>query len=146
MRTFLESLYSKQFEVLIVSAGVKNYIVNFFTYHWFDMARMNIVWNEFETDDGWKAIGYDKNLITAYTKQHLDYKQYWISDKEFAIQFWDSLWDAHIVNDHFKKENILTVWITGGDTWRDKSFCELFDIVLETEDGEIDEILKLLKN
>ena len=145
MEWFLHYLSDNSRDYLIVSAWIKNYIKNFFIHHWFRIDRMHIVGNEFMTDNQWKAIGYDKNLITPFTKQHLDYREHNIWKKQFAIQFWDSLWDARIINDHFEGKNVLSIWITSWDESRYESFCELFDIVLETKEEGINEVLKLLK-
>ncbi len=145
MKDLLNYLYDNNLDYLVISAGVKNYIKNFFIHHWFKIDRMHIVGNEFITDDGWKAIWYDKELITPFTKQHLDYREYSIWTKEFAIQFWDSLWDAHIVNDSFDEKNILTIWITSGDDSRLKGFCDTFDIVLDEADWWVKAILELLE-
>ncbi len=144
MNTFLHYLEDNNLDFLIISAGIKNYIQKYFSHLWFDAQRVNIVANEFIADEDWRAIWYKRDLITAFTKQHLDYTQYNLEKKDFAIQFGDSLWDAHIVNDHFKEENILTIGFTNWDKWRYKSFTETFDIVLEEQDEGIEKLLKLL--
>jgi 2-hydroxy-3-keto-5-methylthiopentenyl-1-phosphate phosphatase len=76
MKSFLEQLLNVHNDVLVVSAGVKNYINNFFSYHDFALPDLHIIANEFITDNDGNAIGYDKNLITSFTKQHLDYTDY----------------------------------------------------------------------
>ena len=144
MKDFLQTVIQKDFSLLIASAWVQNFIDKFFTFHGFDINAMHIVANEFTLDSDWKAIWYDKDLITPFTKQHIDYTKYNLSKKQYAIQIWDSLWDAHIVNDHFEEENLLSVWFSHWDISRKESFEKTFDIVFDRKDEGIGELMELL--
>lgn len=144
VRAFLEFLLKNNLEFLVVSAWVKNYIDNFFRVNNFDTQRMHIIANEFITDNQGRAISYDKNLITAFTKQHLNYTSYNLDKKTYAFQFGDSLWDAHIVNDYFEETNLIKIWFTNGDLWKEEVFLKHFDIVFTGKDEWIEEFIKLL--
>ncbi|MCD5380598.1 hypothetical protein LR004_01610, partial [Candidatus Gracilibacteria bacterium] len=122
MGNFLLTLLDKNYSLLIASAGVHNFIEQFFRYHNFDTRKMNIVANEFLLDDDQRAIGYNKKLITPFTKQHIDYTEYNLGKKKYAIQIGDSLGDAHIVNDHFEEENLLSIGFSHGQPYRQESF------------------------
>lgn len=144
MKDFLQLLTQKDLSLLIASAWVQNFIEPFFTLHNFDVQKMHIVANEFLVDKQGNAIWYNKELITPFTKQHIDYTKYNLSKKKFAIQIWDSLWDAHIVNDHFDKENLLSVWFSHWQSSRQESFEKTFDIVFDKKDEGIWKLMELL--
>lgn len=144
MSAFLQTLIQKNYSLLIASAWVQNFIEQFFVYHHFDIKKMHIVANEFILDESQKAVWYNKKLITPFTKQHIDYTEYNLGKKKYAIQIWDSLWDAHIVNDHFEERNLLKIWFTHWDTRRLESFSQKFDIVMEQKDEGVGELMELL--
>ncbi len=144
MKDFLQILIKKDLSLLIASAWVQNFIEPFFIHHNFDVKKLHIVANEFLVDSKWNAIWYNKELITPFTKQHIDYTKYNLLEKKYAIQIWDSLWDAHIVNDHFEEQNLLSIWFSHWDLNRQESFEKAFDIVFDIKDEEIGGLMELL--
>lgn len=145
MKELIKKLLEKNIDVMIVSAWVKNFIDNFMQLNWFDLSnnKLHILWNEFIVDNNWNFKDYNKwNLITCLTKKHIDYEKYWVNHKDFAVQFWDSIWDFHMVNDHFDENKILTIWFTNWDEKKKWLFSETFDL---TYTGNNDWVTNLIK-
>lgn len=139
----LNNLKNKNAEILIVSAWIKNFITGYFDFHkvadW-----IKVIWNEFMLDNLWIVSGYNKEIITTFTKHNIDYKKHWIPDKKFAMQFWDTIWDSNIVAKHFHRDNLLNIWFLNWDIDSLDQFSNKFDIVLKNKESWLDFLSEII--
>lgn len=142
-KDILNEIMSKELDLLVVSAWIKNFITWFFDYHNIDN-KAKIIWNEFYLDDKWIIKDYNKNIITTFTKHKIDYQNTWINTKKFAIQAWDSIWDSNIVKRHFNPENLLSIWFLNDDIKSLQHYKNHFDIILTKNDSSFDFIKHLI--
>jgi 2-hydroxy-3-keto-5-methylthiopentenyl-1-phosphate phosphatase len=139
-KDLLQWLLDKGIQVLIISSWIWNLIRFAIDASGFDLNHhcLHIKSNDFILDERGNCADYDPDLITPFTKMHVDYHKYWISDKQFAIQAGDSLGDAQMVTEHFSPENILNVWFTNGKESKNNTFPDVFDIVFTEKDSSFE--------
>jgi len=139
-------LLSQAYTVLIISSWIENLIRAAIKASWFDLNNPNlhIKSNNFYTNSDGYVTGFDPDLITPFTKKHIDYHKYGIQDMKFGIQAGDSLGDSEMISEHFEKEVILNIWFTNGKEYKLQGFSETFDIVLTQKKSSFDDIHKLL--
>ena len=144
-KELVQKLLDNKVQVLIISSWIWNLIRHAVSESWFDLDHpfLHIKSNDFIVDENWLAVWYDKDLITPFTKKHVDYHKYGIEEKKYAIQVWDSLGDAYMISDHFPRENILNVWFTNAKAIKEKLFPKEFDVVLTSKQSSL-EILDTL--
>ncbi|MDP5039127.1 MAG: hypothetical protein NWP80_01635 [Candidatus Gracilibacteria bacterium] len=133
----LNNLKNKNAEILIVSAGIKNFITGYFDFHKV-VNGIKIIGNEFMLDNLGIVNDYNKEIITTFTKHNIDYKKHGIPEKKFAMQFGDTIGDSNIVAKHFHRDNLLNIGFLNGDIDSLDQFSNKFDIVLKNKESGLD--------
>lgn len=144
-KTFLQRLINNSLDTIVVSAGMWDFIQNFFIEQGIDSSKFHIISNFFILDENGIIVGFDREkIITSFNKKHLDYSEYGIHHKDFAIQFGDWIWDAHMVVEHFSSENTLNIWFLNSDYKRLDLFKEHFDVIFVDKNSWFEQVSMLL--
>ncbi len=144
-KKLIQDLLERKVQVLIISSGIGNLIRYAIQASGFDLDHpcLHIKSNDFITDKNGFCSDYDPDLITPFTKMHVDYHKYGISDKKFAIQAGDSLGDAHMVTEHFEPSTLINIGFTNGKEYKNNTFPDVFDVVFTQKDSSFDAVAEV---
>lgn len=141
----LKHLIKKGYHVLVLSAWIKNPIVETLTAWGIDCTSnyLHVVANELYGNDNNETIGYNETLVTCFTKNDVDYKSLGIPQKTQAVQLGDSYTDAYMVDTAFEREVLLNIWFSNQSYNKAQWFEKTFDIVVESKVWGFEEILEM---
>ncbi len=148
---FLEFINKNNIPVIIISASwIWNKSISYFLEErWLMFDGIEIISNDFEWCEGWKAIAYKKPIIHSFNKSETVLKENpeiykKIENRKNIILLWDSLGDHHMV-DWFEYDNLINIWFLNHNEEKlMEEYKKRYDIVI-TWDGDFDIVNEILE-
>ena len=144
-KEFMEFLHKNNIPLIIISAGIGNFIENFLKYNNYLYDNIHIISNKIIFNNG-IAIGVDNKIIHSLNKNEMSLPQdilNKINNKNNVILLGDQIGDLLMVDKNTDKE-LITIGFLNEDTKNDIDIMnDNFDIVCDITDTYID-LLNLL--
>lgn len=152
VKIFLELLSKDNIPLVIISANAlgTESIQLCFEQAWFDTDNIDIISNEFEWDENWKAIWYKKPVIHVFNKDETVLAGFpdvgnKISTRTNIVLLWDSEGDPGMV-EWFNADNVLKIWFLNKDVQSlKKRYQDLYDVII-CDDGNLNMLNTFLEN
>jgi len=112
--------------------------------------NIEIISNDFDWDENWKAIAYKEPIIHSFNKSETIVSNFpkineKVKNRTNVILFWDSLWDHHMV-DWFEYDNLINIWFLNyNEEELLEEYKKRYDLVI-TWDGSFEEINNILNS
>lgn len=110
--------------------------------------NIDIISNEFEFDNTWKAVWYKNSIVHVFNKSEVAISQFpniheSIINRRNVILLWDSLWDIWMI-EWFEYNNLIKLGFYNDidDAWLEK-YLEVYDIVI-TWDSQVEDLIDIL--
>ena len=145
-KEFINYLQKNNIPLIIISAGIGNFIESFLKHNDCYFDNIYISSNKILFKDG-KACGVDKNIIHSLNKNEVslpDDIQDKIKNRNNVILLGDQVSDLNMINKDTHKEVITIGFLTDETHKKDKIMKENFDIVCELNDNDYYDIDNLL--
>lgn len=140
---FLKSMHDKGIPVIIISAGIGNFIKQFLIKNNCDFDNIYIVANFIKFEDG-VAVGISDNVIHALNKNEVslpDNIKELLVDRNNIILLGDAISDIKMVSENKKNDALKIGFLEENIDENYKYYDEAFDIVCTNNTG-YDELLK----
>lgn len=145
-KEFLKFLYDHDIPLVIISAGIGNFIISFLKNHDCFYDNIYVASNIIVFKDG-VASGVDANIIHSLNKNEVSLPKHIkkkIEGRENVILLGDQISDLNMVNEE-EHENVLKVVFVADDAEDLKSTYEdVFDVVVGKGEGYVD-LMKVLE-
>ena len=145
-KEFIHFLHEHNIPLIIISAGVGNFIESFFKHNDCDLDNIYISSNKIIFKDG-KAAGVDKNIIHSLNKNEVSLPNEIhnkVKNRKNVILLGDQVSDLKMVDKNLH-DNVITIGFLTDETHeKDQSMKDNFDIVCEMSDNDYIDLKDIL--